>query len=306
MTTIDTSEGEKAAAAADISSQRQLTGLPRLLTAFAAIASVLLSAYLIFGIGPILQWFVPLETQYFYVLLAFLIPIVFLMYPMHAGARDHTPWYDWLLALAAFAIPVYFAIRGDAMLNEGWEYNAPFHGKVLSFAMWAIVLEALRRAGGTAIFAICLVVSLSPIFAGYVPGVLGGQSVAAEITAGFHVFGTESVLGIPINAFANLVIGFLVFGIALQMTGGGAFFLNLAFALLGGRRGGPAKGAIFSSGLMGSMSGSVITNVLTTGVLTIPAMKRVGFRPAYAAGVEACASTGGVLMPPVMGATAFV
>ena len=120
------------------------------------------------------------------------------------------------------------------------------------------------------------------------------------------MFGTESMLGIPMNAFANLVVGFLVFGVALQYTGGGAFFLNLAFALLGRHRGGPAKVAIFGSGLMGSMSGSVITNVLTTGVMTIPAMKRVGFRPAYAAGVEACASTGGVLMPPVMGATAFV
>ena len=125
-------------------------------------------------------------------------------------------------------------------------------------------------------------------------------------TVGFHMFGTESVLGLPMNAFANLVVGFLIFGVALQYTGGGAFFLNLAFALLGKRRGGPAKVAIFSSGLMGSMSGSVITNVLTTGVMTIPAMKRVGFRPAYAGGVEACASTGGVLMPPVMGATAFV
>ena len=172
--------------------------------------------------------------------------------------------------------------------------------------MWAVVLEALRRAGGTAIFVICLVVSVYPVFAGYAPGILYGQSVSAEVTAGFHIFGTESVLGIPMNAFANLVIGFLVFGVALQMTGGGAFFLNLAFSLLGHHRGGPAKVAIFSSGLMGSMSGSVITNVLTTGVMTIPAMKRVGFRPAYAGGVEACASTGGVLMPPVMGATAFV
>jgi TRAP transporter 4TM/12TM fusion protein len=192
------------------------------------------------------------------------------------------------------------------MQTQGWEYRAPPHGKVLAFVSWALVLEALRRAGGTAIFTICLVVSVYPIFAGYAPGILYGQSVSAEVTAGFHIFGTESVLGIPMNAFANLVIGFLVFGVALQMTGGGAFFLNLAFSLLGHHRGGPAKVAIFSSGLMGSMSGSVITNVLTTGVMTIPAMKRVGFRPAYAGGVEACASTGGVLMPPVMGATAFV
>jgi TRAP transporter 4TM/12TM fusion protein len=108
------------------------------------------------------------------------------------------------------------------------------------------------------------------------------------------------------RAFAELVIGFLIFGVALQHSGGGKFFLNLAFALLGGVRGGAAKVSIFASGLMGSMSGSVITNVLTTGVMTIPAMRRTGFRPAYAGGVEACASTGGVLMPPVMGATAFI
>jgi TRAP transporter 4TM/12TM fusion protein len=102
------------------------------------------------------------------------------------------------------------------------------------------------------------------------------------------------------------VIGFVMFGAVLQYTGAARFFNNLAFALFGAVRGGPAKVSIFASGLMGSVSGSVVSNVLTTGVVTIPAMKRIGFAPAYAGGVEACASTGGVLMPPVMGATAFV
>jgi TRAP transporter 4TM/12TM fusion protein len=304
--TMDVTEGEKAATASELSAQRVLAPWAKLIVALSAVVSVFLSMYLIFGLGPILGTWVPLENSYFYMMLGLLLPVVFLMYPAHSGARDHTPWYDLVLVVAALVIPFYFVYRGDALLNEGWEYNAPPHGKVLAYIMWAIVLEALRRAGGTAIFAICLVVSLYPIFAPWAPGVLRGQAVSPDVTAGFHIYGTESVLGIPLNAFANLVIGFLVFGVALQMTGGGAFFLNLAFALLGRHRGGPAKVAIFSSGLMGSMSGSVITNVLTTGVLTIPAMKRVGFRPAYAGGVEACASTGGVLMPPVMGATAFV
>ena len=306
MSTMDVTEGERVATAAELAHQRTLTPLARAVVGLGAVASVGLSAYIIFGLGPVLGWWVPLETQYFYMMLGFLLPIVFLIYPLGPGARHYTAWYDILIAVSAFAIPIYFTIRGDAMLNEGWEYNAPPHGKALAFVTWALVLEALRRAGGTAIFAICLVVSVYPIVAGYCPGVLYGQSISPEVTAGFHIFGTESILGIPMNAFANLVIGFLVFGVALQMTGGGAFFLNLAFSLLGHHRGGPAKVAIFSSGLMGSMSGSVITNVLTTGVMTIPAMKRVGFRPAYAGGVEACASTGGVLMPPVMGATAFV
>jgi TRAP transporter 4TM/12TM fusion protein len=108
------------------------------------------------------------------------------------------------------------------------------------------------------------------------------------------------------RAFAELVIGFLIFGTALQYTGAGAFFINFAFALCGHLRGGAAKVAIFSSGLLGSMSGSVISNVLTTGTMTIPAMKRTGFRPATAGAIEACASTGAVLAPPVMGATAFI
>jgi TRAP transporter 4TM/12TM fusion protein len=113
-------------------------------------------------------------------------------------------------------------------------------------------------------------------------------------------------MGIPMRAFGELVIGFILFGAALQYTGAGRFFNNLALGLFGAVRGGPAKVAIFASGLMGSVSGSVISNVLTTGVVTIPAMKRIGFRPSYAGAVEACASTGGVLMPPIMGATAFV
>ena len=116
----------------------------------------------------------------------------------------------------------------------------------------------------------------------------------------------ESLLGIPIQAFADTVIGFLVFGTALMMTGAGKFFINLSFAMCGTFRGGAAKVCIFASGLLGMMSGSIISNVLTAGTMTIPVMKKSGFRASYAAAIEACASTGAVLAPPVMGATAFV
>jgi len=303
---LDMTAGEKAAGAVEIARYRTLSPFLRACLFVGAVGSVLLSAYVIFGFGNLLKTYVPLETEYFYLMLTLLLPLSFVLYPLTRKSRGYLPWYDAILALAAFLIPAYFALKGDAILNQGWEYTAPMHAKALAFVLWVVVLEALRRCGGNAIFVICLLVSVYPIFAHVAPGFLKGQAVSAEVTAGFHMFGTESMLGIPMTAFANLVVGFLVFGVALQYTGGGAFFLNLAFALLGKRRGGPAKVAIFASGLMGSMSGSVITNVLTTGVMSIPAMKRVGFRPAYAGGVEACASTGGVLMPPVMGATAFV
>lgn len=272
-----------------------------------AVLSTFIAAWIMFNLGNLFGLFVPLETQYLYGLIALLLPIVFLCHSITGKPRQGAvPIYDWLLAGAAFAIPATFVFDAETMLVEGWEFAAPDYARILSYMLWALILEALRRSSGFTIFAICLIFSFYPVFSEAMPGILRAQSTDVSITAGFHIFGSESILGVPMAAFATLVIGFLIFGIALQYTGGGAFFLNLAFALLGTRRGGPAKVAIFSSGLMGSMSGSVITNVLTTGVMTIPAMKRVGFAGRYAGGVEACASTGGVLMPPVMGATAFI
>lgn len=276
-------------------------------TVTGTLLSIFAGIYVIFGLGSKVGY-VPLETQYFYFLLAVLLPNVYIIFPASRRAlrRTRVPIWDVGLALAAFAIGMFFAVSAESIIDEGWEYAAPTISTVLGYAYWAIVLEALRRTGGNAVFAVAALFSVYPVFADLAPGFLEGPANDWSFTAAYHVFGTESVIGIPLDAFANLVIGFLVFGVALQYTGGGAFFLNLAFALLGRYRGGPAKVSIFASGLMGSMSGSVITNVLTTGVMTIPAMKRVGFRPAYAAGVEACASTGGTLLPPIMGATAFV
>jgi len=149
--------------------------------------------------------------------------------------------------------------------------------------------------------------TLYPLFAdsGWLGPLKGTQSTAAQASA-YHMLSVESVLGIPLQAFAEVVIGFLVFGTALMLTGAGRFFINVAFALCGTFRGGAAKVGIFASALLGMMSGSVVSNVLTAGTMTIPVMKKTGFRASYAGAIEACASTGAVLAPPVMGATAFV
>jgi TRAP transporter 4TM/12TM fusion protein len=122
----------------------------------------------------------------------------------------------------------------------------------------------------------------------------------------YHVFSTESVIGIPMYVLAYTIVGFIVFGTILVSTGGGKFFLDFASSILGTKPGGPAKVAVISSGFFGSLSGSVISNIVTTGSVTIPTMKKVGYPSHYAAAVEACASTGGTIMPPVMGAVAFV
>jgi TRAP transporter 4TM/12TM fusion protein len=269
------------------------------------VLSLVISIYQLFNLGRF-GGFVPIDTQYFYALLAVLLPLTFIVFPSHSGAVGEMTWYDALLAAAAVAINLYFLWYARDIVDLGWEYSSPDHIQYAAMVLWVLVLEASRRAGGMPVFLVAAVISLYPLYAEYVPYPFDGVNEPFGVTVAYHAVSSESIFGIPFRAFAGLVIGFLLFGVALQHTGGGKFFLDIAFALLGHVRGGPAKVAIFASGLMGSMSGSVITNVLTTGSMSIPAMKRIGFKPHYAAGVEACASTGGVLMPPIMGATAFV
>ncbi len=288
---------------------RQLNLFWRSVALVAAVLTIVLAVdqvRLIFG----MQWLgdiIKLSNHYLYAILGLLLPLTFIFFPASGKVRHPgVPWYDAALCVVTFATCVFFFLNSTTIVDHGWEFVAPDHAIYVSYVLWALTLEAVRRAGGFAIFLIVTVISAYPLFADSMPGPISGLASTWGETASYHTMSIESILGIPMRAFAELVIGFLIFGVALQHTGGGRFFLNLAFALLGGVRGGAAKVAIFSSGLMGSMSGSVITNVLTTGVMTIPAMRRTGFQPHYAGGVEACASTGGVLMPPVMGATAFI
>lgn len=248
-----------------------------------------------------------LANKYMYLLFLLIIPSVFVLIPATKTApKKHVPLYDLVLAALTAGVLCWFAANSLQMMQNGWELAAPAHATYVSMVLWLLVFEAARRAGGTALAIIVGTVSLYPLFAHAMPGPLRGFSFPVEVAAGYHAMSNESIVGIPMRAFANLVIGFLIFGAALQHTGAGTFFINLAFALLGHIRGGPAKVAIVASGLMGSMSGSVVTNVMTTGVMTIPAMRRIKLSAPFSAGVEACASTGGVLMPPVMGATAFI
>lgn len=281
---------------------RALRWLPGTLT----VLLTLLTLDYLFNLG-LLTLVTGLETQFYYAVVALLLPLVFLLWPARASGQDKpVPWYDYLLFVAAAVVAGYFVIKAETILERGWGFAAPAEAVWMSYAFWLLILEAARRAGGWPIALIAALFSCYPMVADIVPGPIQGFPSTLEQTAIYHTMSTESVMGVPLQAFAGLVIGFLIFGVVLQKTGGGAFFINLAFALLGHVRGGPAKVSIFASGLMGSMSGSVITNVLTTGVLSIPAMRRIGMSRSFAGGVEACASTGGVLMPPVMGATAFV
>ncbi|MCC5904160.1 MAG: TRAP transporter fused permease subunit [Halomonas sp.] len=304
--TTDSSTASASQVKEKISQIRQLPSALRWIPATVTIALILMTLDYLFNIGW-LTFVTGLETQFYYAVVALLLPLVFLLWPMRRSLQEcPVPWYDYLLSATTLIVGGYFVYNAVPILERGWAFAAPDLAIYASYAYWLLIIEAARRAGGLPIAIIAGVFSLYPLVADIVPGPIQAFPSTLEETAMYHTMSTESIMGVPLQAFAGLVIGFLVFGVVLQKSGGGKFFINLAFALLGHVRGGPAKVSIFSSGLMGSMSGSVISNVLTTGVLSIPAMRRIGMTRSFAGGVEACASTGGVLMPPVMGATAFV
>jgi TRAP transporter 4TM/12TM fusion protein len=285
---------------------RTPSGPQRVLFVAATLAAGVLAINQMLNLQFFAGW-VLIESRYLFALAAVLFPLVYLMFPATAaGAAAAVLWLDRALALTAFLLLGWCAWQAERILAEGWEYNAPALGRVFAALLWLLVIEALRRTSGWAMTLIVAIISLYPLFADMLPNPLKGRPESADGTMAFHIFSAESAFGIPTRAFAEVVVGFIVFGVALNHTGGGRFFNDLAFALVGRLRGGAAQVGIISSALQGSISGSVISNVISSGVVTIPAMKRSGFRADYAGAVEAVASTGAVLMPPVMGSTAFV
>jgi TRAP transporter 4TM/12TM fusion protein len=247
-----------------------------------------------------------IEARYLYVLAALLLPLAFIAYSGAKRPGDATPWYDWLLALAAFGVFGWFAWSAQRSLERGWEYAAPLYAVIAAAVACLLVLEGMRRTSGVLMMLLMLIVGLYPLVAGNLPSPLSADSKTLAEVLSYHIASEQGAVGIAFKAFGEIVVGYLLFGVALNYTGGGKFFNDLAFAAVGRMRGGAAQVGVISSCLQGSISGSVISNVITSGVVTIPAMKRTGFRADYAGGVEAVASTGAVLMPPVMGSTAFV
>ncbi len=251
--------------------------------------------------------FLPMVNAYLYLLLALNLSLVFIIFPATKKiSSNKVQWYDLILFLITIVINIYFAFNAEVMIFKAWEYYAPMLPSILSVMLWIIVIEGVRRTNGKVVAIFCLVFSLYPIYAGYLPSFLNGQSFDFISASRMHILSINSILGIPTQVVGTLLVGFMLFGVVLQYTGGGKFFMDFAMSTCGHVRGGPAKVAVISSALFGSLSGSAISNVITSGTVTIPAMKKTGYKDYYAAAIEACASTGGTIMPPVMGAAAFV
>ena len=173
-------------------------------------------------------------------------------------------------------------------------------------ALIILLLEATRRTVGWVMSSIAIVFLAYAMLANILPADFASKAFDLQEIIRFHVFSTNGIFGAPLAIAAGVVFVFVLFGALLQVTGAGQFFIDCAFAIAGRYRGGPAKASVLASAALGSISGSAIANTVTTGALTIPMMKKLGYKPEQAAGIEAAASTGGQIMPPVMGAGAFV
>jgi TRAP transporter 4TM/12TM fusion protein len=285
---------------------RVLTPFPRYCSIALTVVGTAAAVIYLFHIGVSIWGEYVVGTAYLHLVLALFLPQIFIHFPLTSGSREKLPWYDVIFVLLSFIAPFYFFLNGENILFTGWEIVPPPVAFWLGIILWALVLEGARRTVGWFLFFLVLAFSLYPLFASHMPGLFYGKSFGFVRVVGYNIMGPEGVIGLPTRVLGNLFIGFMLFGVALTATGAASFFLNLALSLLGTVRGGTAKVSVISSAMVGSISGSVITNVITTGSFTIPAMKRAGYPNYYAAAIETCASSGGVLMPPIMGAAAFV
>ena len=222
------------------------------------------------------------------------------------SAARRTPWYDWLLLASGLAGTGYVVFFHEQVLDYGMFGELDTRGMVLAAMLVVPLLEAVRRTTGWALPLIIALFVLLTMFQGYLPGLLHGRGYPLERLLYSAYAGSAGIYGLPLGIAANIVIIFLIFGALMDGAGASRWFMDLALALTGWSRGGPAKAAVVASAMFGSISGSPSGNAATTGVFTIPLMKKIGYTPAFAAAVEAVASTGGMILPPVMGAIAFI
>lgn len=237
--------------------------------------------------------------------LGFGLALVFLLYPTcKSWSRHKLHPFDLLLAVLGAAAPAYIIYEyQNLVLRAGTVSDMDLAVGIIGIIL---VIEAARRVVGIPMVCVVLVF-IAYAFAGpYMPGVLAHRGLTPAQLVSHLYFTTEGIFGIPLGVSSTFIFLFILFGAYLESTGLGKFFIDLANAIAGWASGGPAKVAVLSSGLMGTVSGSSVANVVGTGSLTIPMMKKLGYHKDFAGAVEAAASTGGQLMPPVMGAAAFL
>ena len=281
------------------------TGVKRELIGFAAktVAGVALafSTYQLFiaAFSPLSS----LVTRSLHV--GFLMLLAFLIYPIsRKAARNRIAWYDAAIAVLAFALAFYhWVFEADLIQRSG---DATVADLVVGAIVIVLLFEAARRVLGIALPIVCATFLAYGVLGQYLPSAIAHRGYGFDQIIGQLYLGSEGIYGIPTLVSATYIFLFILFGSFLEHAGMIGLFNNIALGFVGHARGGPAKVAVISSGLMGTISGSGVANVLTVGQFTIPLMKRFGYSPVFAGAVEATSSMGGQIMPPVMGAVAFI
>ena len=275
------------------------------LTRLISIIAVGLSLFQLYAAAP---FFAPFNLFFLRsVHLSFILVLVFLLFPAFGAKRRRGP-LGWLIDGAFIAGAVYsgyyLSANLDAIISRAgfWEQSDITAGIITV----VVLLEGSRRVIGLSMTLIAGAFIGYAFLGPYMPGILQHRGYDVNRIVAQLYLGQEGIYGVPLGVAATFVFIFILFGAFLEVTGGGKFFIDLAYSAAGRQRGGPAKASVIASAMMGSISGSAIANVVTTGAFTIPLMKRLGYKPHEAGGIEAAASTGGQIMPPIMGAGAFL
>jgi TRAP transporter 4TM/12TM fusion protein len=278
--------------------KRELTGRAAKIVAGVALA---FSTYQLFiaAFSPLSS----LVTRSLHV--GFLLLLAFLIYPINRKAdRKHIAWYDAAIAMLAFALAFYhWVFEADLIQRSG---DATVTDLAVGTVVVVLLFEASRRVLGVALPIVCATFLAYGVFGQYLPSAIAHRGYGFDQIIGQLYLGSEGIYGIPTLVSATYIFLFILFGSFLEHAGMIGLFNTIALGFVGHARGGPAKVAVISSGMMGMISGSGVANVLTVGQFTIPHMKRFGYTPVFAGAVEATSSMGGQIMPPVMGAVAFI
>ncbi len=280
------------------SNYRKLSGLQlKLVTALAIMFSIFQLYTAIFGVLP-----AQLQRS---IHVTFAFVLAYLLYPSSKKMpKNKMHWFDVTLAIISGFVGLYYSFNYNSLLLRAGD-QTPMDIVVAILAV-LFVLEAARRVVGLPIVIIASTFLLYAKFGAFLPGFLNHRGYSVERIVSHMYFTTEGIFGTPIGVSSTFIFLFILFGAFLDKTGIGKFFIDLANAIAGKAVGGPAKVAVLSSALTGTISGSSVANTVGTGSFTIPLMKSLGYKPEFAGAVEAAASTGGQLMPPIMGAAAFL
>ena len=266
----------------------------------------LLIAFTLFAIS--INTFIRLNAQvHRSMFIAFILFLAYLLYPARKNAPKNTnkvPWYDILLTMASSGSFLYMSFNYKQLISQAGSYTQ-FDMTIAIIAI-ILLLEACRRVVGLPILIVVSCFIAYAYFGNYVPGYFSHRGFSLQRIATHLYFTTEGVIGTPLAVCSTFIFLFILFGAFLERTGIGQFFIDIANSLAGKATGGPAKVAVIASALQGTITGSSVANTVSSGSFTIPMMKKMGYRPEFAAAVEAAASTGGQIMPPIMGAAAFL